>query len=54
MGLAGKNEQRKLDDIMPSPSLDTETFPNTHISPESVLQQRPGFSGQPAAKRPRN
>ena len=55
MGLAAKNEQRKLYDIMPSPSLDAETFPDTHISPESVLQQRPGSnSGQPSSKRSRN
>lgn len=56
MGLSAKNEQRKLYDIMPSPSLDAETFPDTHISPESVLQQRPGVSnsGQPASKRSRN
>ena len=34
MGLSAKNEQRKLYDIMPSPSLDAETFPDTHISPK--------------------
>ena len=56
MGLSAKNKQRKLYEIMLSPSLDAETFPDTNISPESVLQQRPGVSGsgQPASKRSRN
>ena len=60
MGMAATDAQRPLWNIIPSPSLDAETFPDTHISPESVLQQRPSSSNvsyeteQPLAKRSRN
>ena len=56
MGLSLTQKQRELFDVMQSPSLDAETFPDTHISPESVLQQRPSGSSespQPSAKRRR-
>ena len=60
MGMAATDAQRPLWNIIPSPSLDAETFPDTHISPESVLQQRPSSSNvsyeteQPLAKRSRH
>ena len=60
MGMAATDAQRSLWNIIPSPSLDAETFPDTHISPESVLQQRPSSSNvsyeseQPLAKRSRH
>ena len=56
MGLSATKDQREIYDVMQSPSLDAETFPDTHISPESVLQQRPSGSSdsvQPSAKRRR-
>ena len=59
MGMGASNHQRGLYKVIPTPSLDAETFPDTHISPESILQQRPSTSGaseisdQPSSKRPR-
>ena len=60
LGMAASNAQRSIWEIIPSPSLDAETFPDTHISPESALQNRPSSSHvsfadeQPSAKRTRH
>lgn len=60
LGMACNGDQRSIWEIIPSPSLDAETFPDTHISPESVLQQRASSSHvsnideQPSTKRSRH
>ena len=59
MGMSATNSQRKLYKVIVTPSMDAETFPDTHISPESVLQQRPSTPAvsespeQPLSKRTR-
>ena len=40
LGMAASDVQRLIWKIISSPSLDAETFPDTHISPESALQNR--------------
>ena len=59
MGLAANNDQRDLWKIIPTPSIDAETFPDTHISPDAPSTSRPMSSNieaspqQPVAKRSR-
>ena len=47
MGMASGNTQRDLWKVTPSPSIDAETFPDTHISPETLLGSRQSVSNQP-------
>ncbi len=46
MGLGASNQQRELFKVFQSPSMNAETCPDTHIFPESILQQGPSKSGQ--------